>query len=338
MTITLEFPIQSSMADIKSGVSKEFFPLRRETGLVVVPYENPPMGKNVFTIALDATSEMVRIWPGLAKVTVEDSTAEPKPQMILHAAESGHKVQNKIRINSGQWGFWRWEYANAAPSSDLPAENFVIDSFPDGTKFAWAKNSPWVGTPAKRQPSSHRTEYIAWEREMTISVPKSDMHFLVGYDEQKCFIARLPEAAATVAQAHRILRPKNLTRDAVRQGEWFFDPLTIKGSEQIDARIKSEDISTLNGIHGWRWTRGRGSATLGPNTLWTTCRLENNSTHRAQSVIVLDGVMYAKGKISDSRTSRHHSIILDRWHRVVRNNESHAPLAQGTQRRQVRWD
>ena len=340
MTITLEFPVDTALDAVRTGVSEAFFPFRKETGLVVVPYETPPMGKNVFTIALDNTSEVIRLWPGLAKVKVKDFITEPRPQMVLQVIESGHAIPMTVRVGSNQWGAWRWDMARRAPDKDATPDQFITDSFPQETTFAWAKDSQWVGVQTKHS-TDFRPDYRSWSRDAVVTVPKSDMHFLVGYDEVKCFIARLPKAADTVTSAHKILRPQGLSRNAVRQGEWFFDPLTAKGSEQIDAFIKSNNLTPQMDHVAWRWTGSRVTANMPiSNRLYKNCRLERRSSHRASRLIVIDGIMYANGTVNDSRTSRHHALKLDGWHRVVRNLESHDPIPEGTQGRVAsrRWD
>ncbi len=65
-------------------------------------------------------------------------------------------------------------------------------------------------------------------------------HFLCGMDEQHLFIAELPEGASSTHEARESLRnpsvPSSLTvrgEKIVRQGEWFFVPLTTAEQARV---------------------------------------------------------------------------------------------------------
>jgi hypothetical protein len=144
----------------------------------------------------------------------------------------------------------------------------------------------------------------------TMEAPKSSTHLLMGYDEMRQFIAALPGRASTVEEAHALLRPQVGER-ALRQGEWFFEPATP---------------SELAAI---RRARQRGARALfGP--------LEPGSSHRA-SVVLIEGQRFAIGKIVDNRVGHHKPVLLEDWHRVVRNTELDTP-GGSHQRRRIMWD
>jgi hypothetical protein len=62
--------------------------------------------------------------------------------------------------------------------------------------------------------------------------------YLCGRDERHLFIARL-NGGTTVKEAHASLRPRRLPAEAIRQGEWFFVPLTPWEEQRLDAMIEA---------------------------------------------------------------------------------------------------
>lgn len=124
----------------------------------------------------------------------------------------------------------------------------------------------------------------------------SQTSFLVGVDEVRPFISVLKRKVNSVAEAHRELRPKGLKAGSVRQGEWFFEPCNKKQCEEIEGYAQDDYPFGFD-------------------------RLENGSSHEAV-LFRMDKEKYAKGFVLDRRHGNHKPLFLDRWHRVVRNNET----------------
>src|SRR5262249_4394851 len=62
-------------------------------------------------------------------------------------------------------------------------------------------------------------------------------HLLAGRDERQLFMCRLPEAVTSVAEAHRVLRPREVEasqESVLRQGEWFFLALPQRELEALE--------------------------------------------------------------------------------------------------------
>ena len=134
----------------------------------------------------------------------------------------------------------------------------------------------------------------------TLRAPKTSFSLLMGFDEVRQFIAALPGRALTVEEAHRLLRP-NVSRRARRQGEWFFDPATADERARIVA------------------AQHRGAMAI-------VQALERGSSHRA-SVLRVGNDLFAIGTVIDGRVKHHKPLVLDDWHRVIRNAELEAPTA-----------
>ena len=80
-------------------------------------------------------------------------------------------------------------------------------------------------------------------------------HFLCGMDEQHLFIAELPRGASSTHEARESLRnplvPSSLTlrgEKVVRQGEWFFVPLTTAEQARVASIAKTRGARENIGI------------------------------------------------------------------------------------------
>lgn len=148
----------------------------------------------------------------------------------------------------------------------------------------------------------------------TVQAPKATHSLLMGFDEIRQFIAALPKRASSVDEAHRLLRPVGLSRHAVRQGEWFFDPV-LAPEERRDVE-----------------RHGDGAIANMP--------LESGSSHRATVLVIRQAgahPKYAIGAVTDGRVKHHRTLVLNGWHRVVRNAEVVAPR-RGRQQQSLGWD
>lgn len=144
-------------------------------------------------------------------------------------------------------------------------------------------------------------------------------HFLCGMDESHLFIAQLPELCDSVRDAHRALRPNALDALeaaapalALRQGEWFFVPLSGDDEARVDALAKR----TYRVAHKVGIAEAAGIRRIG-------------RPHVAEEVVVLpepasvEGV-YVRGAVVHPD---HRTIVLPAWHRTLPNTERiEAPL------------
>ncbi len=149
-------------------------------------------------------------------------------------------------------------------------------------------------------------------------VPKSELTLLVGKDETAHFVSALPERVKTVREAHEILRPADVPKGSLRQGEWFFVPVTDEERKRIEDRIERNPLEIeplwLDGIR------------YNPDSRWS----HSNTTHAAHSALLFGGprrgTVFATGYVLDDRRQRgqkirHEPLWLHDWHRVVHNAE-----------------
>ncbi len=137
------------------------------------------------------------------------------------------------------------------------------------------------------------------EATVTAEVGASEMILLLGWDERAMFVAALPKAVKTVKNAHEILRPKGVPKDALRQGEFFFVPVSQKISDALDKKFCQSN--------------------------WTECsQLGASENHMAAMHLDYDRKEYAAGMIWD-KEKRHDPIWLDGWFEVVHNAELDLP-------------
>ncbi len=142
-------------------------------------------------------------------------------------------------------------------------------------------------------PDSTRFTYHKTTHTLVARAPATTTYFLVGFDEQHMFISELPEPVRTVAEAHNILIPKEIRgKSYVRQGEFFFVPLTTQESKELFKKARDNDLHSPEQIMG--------------------------SDHEASFMVQDDDDNeYVMGKIGNER----HELYLDRMHRVYRNRE-----------------
>jgi hypothetical protein len=139
-------------------------------------------------------------------------------------------------------------------------------------------------------------------------------HFLCGMDESHLFIAQLPQLARSVPAAHRALRPDELDRlertapaPALRQGEWFFVPLSDGEHARIDGLAKR----TYRVQHRKGIAEAAGIRRLGRQ-------------HVAEDVVLVRDVrsaedqVFARGAVTHPD---HKTVVLRRWHRTIPNTE-----------------
>lgn len=132
---------------------------------------------------------------------------------------------------------------------------------------------------------------------VTAKIPRSSTHFLIGYDENHLFISMLPRHVTSVADAHLALLPKELwnRKDYLRQGEFFFVPATERQKKLLCTTNKdTHDRLELVKSNG------------------------DESDHKAAATIIIDSTSFVSGAI---KHSRHKTLFLNGWYRVVNNRE-----------------
>jgi len=149
------------------------------------------------------------------------------------------------------------------------------------------------------------------------TIPADTRHFLVGRDEAHLFIARLPEAARSVAQAHHILAPGTVLTSrreghrVPRQGEHFFLPTDGAERAAIALALEEGAVPAPGIVHPSR----DGHRVL-----------RRGKPHRATECLVVAGRQFVRGVI---RHPDHAPLRLRDWMRPEVNREHEAAFAQG---------
>jgi hypothetical protein len=143
----------------------------------------------------------------------------------------------------------------------------------------------------------------------------STRHMLVGRDERQLFMCELPRPCTSVKQAHDALRTpiarsrsRSKLDQPIRQGEWFFIPITSEQSEGISRAISSNRVVVRR------------------KTSINSIIPRMGKPHVADEIVVLQvgvGVrlelhVYVQGAV---RHADHKTIHISHWRRVVRNLE-----------------
>ncbi len=190
----------------------------------------------------------------------------------------------------------------------------------------------------------------------TNKIQAEKRHFLMGMDESHLFICRLPTAAATVAEAHRILAPDEVhdrrarKEKVLRQGEWFFTPVN-RSVVDIEALIKEHGFHKNHRI-GPVGRRGRAHiademirvphrvpysadqmkgfrAQFASRPRFGAFRMPDGTVITRASDIPsfrVDFKEYVRGSI---KHPDHHALRLPDWHSVAVNTERTEEIAPG---------
>jgi len=129
--------------------------------------------------------------------------------------------------------------------------------------------------------------------------PQNTRYFLIGCDERRLFMCRLPGAVTSVPKAHACLRPGEIAASdrrkgapAYRQGEWF---LRIANSEEMERIVQF---------------LARKAAFIEQRAPINTRMRSTGKPHTAEELLVVpsDGV-YVRGYVrhADHKTLRLHS-------------------------------
>jgi hypothetical protein len=145
--------------------------------------------------------------------------------------------------------------------------------------------------------------------------------YLCGMDERHLFIARLA-GGTTVRDAHDSLRPRRLPSKAVRQGEWFFVPLTPWEAGRLEAMIAARRAVVL--------AKEPIAAGGNPHTADELARLPAPRWTSDQSSRGPAVAIFVRGAV---RHPEHKTVRFRSWVSVVRNAEP----AQSGPVRNVFW-
>ncbi len=284
----------------------------REAGLIAAPYARGPLGPEIFNLGMDQNSEIIRVWNGTASARVTAKRTGSKPQVVLRVTESAHANEHTITLH-------RNPNATQPPEmSSAELRSHITTNYPTGTTFR-IKSHKAVEGPDPYWRSGRKI--LRWSCVVEASVPAFDISFLIGYDEEKCFVCQLPGHATSITAAHNSLRPDTVPAGSPRHGEWFFVPVS-------DDKLWNALTDYVNDHLGYH---------IKEHVINGNVELESGSTHRS-SMVTYNGRKYAFGTVKDTRNKRHANIELEGWHEVVRNLEVIVTPAQSQTQRRQNWD
>lgn len=278
-------------------------------GIAAKDYLKPP-SDNPFLLSVDRSTPagVIRINEGNAKI---DCYVDPKfKQAVLHVEEKARKIKRFVRGSTH-----RSEPDLEEVKDDLQ-QRFPIDFTTKEIRWSFS------GVKVERVENfidEFRPPRIEWRPSGFVTaniLVDTKLDVLLGMDETAHFIAALPEQVTSVKDAHRVLKPKNkrLKKKSVRQGEWFFTPV----SDSLERRLDQFAIEFPRQV---RPTDLEWGST---HTARQALSLDSNLTvpmARAMRRLRIPLAIYVCGLILDTRKGHHEPLFLNRWHRVDRNSE-----------------
>lgn len=264
------------------------------------PYKRAPLTTGV--AALTITDGAIRFWPGNADVKVSDPNKDHR-QIVLRVDERKRVLTCNYTVNL------RWERHFSNSDGEISEESMrrlrleAQRFFPVHLPRRTFEN---ISISDIQIRNGNRIEQF--RASATVNAPGSDQSFLVGMDETAPFVAPLRNHPKTVTAAHASLRPAGVPATALRQGEFFFVPATRREQKEIQERLEN--------FHGTRVSPWQNGGYIGMGFR----PIENGSSHHAMTVSV-GRTRFAVGPVLDTRSQHHAPLMLDGWHRVVRNNE-----------------
>jgi hypothetical protein len=182
---------------------------------------------------------------------------------------------------------------------------------------------------------------------MLVGEGRDRSRFLCGHDERHWFVAAIPESAGvtTVSQARQALQPAPVRRAAaglrrgqrhrrrnpgfVRQGEWFFLP--VSGGLRPDVVLHNEPLrrERVSRAHVMEFAHRRGGATVHVSRAHPAglAQREFEALPEAErrrhfwSQMRRGPAVFAMGRV---RHPDHATIELPGWHQVLMNTEHEA--------------
>lgn len=147
--------------------------------------------------------------------------------------------------------------------------------------------------------------------------------YLCGFDERSLFIAQISEGR-TVAEAHEALMPDEVARypqPVVRQGEWFFLPVSDAELEALHEYLPG---------HPRSHRREEGIEPGGhPHVADEIVRVDRRYPRNGRVIRRMD--LYVRGRI---RHADHQTVAFEEWRRTVKNR---AVIPAGADRQRLRW-
>ena len=220
-------------------------------------------------------AERIRLWSGDGGNEIEALSINPAlGQVVLAVREPRRAYEDRIRIRGGR-----------VTRDEIEA--FVREG--GGGRVLRPKGSSWI-VERYTEPAERR--------------------FLVGFDQRHLFAVQVP-SGDTVAEAHEALKPAEVRAAEeywpgrlIRQGEWFFVPVTAKE----EARVR--DPFTPRARLGWRRALpGRGE----PHWTEEQIGLEGEPDSETGRPLMR---LYVRGTVHHRD---HRTICFDRWRRVYLN-------------------
>jgi hypothetical protein len=256
----------------------------RDAGIKITRLKESPIDFDVFLLRKEEVGKNGRLevfFGDNAEVKVYPNKS--KKQAVLDIHEPERLIEEEVSFS-----VWR-QYGNDLEGQAKSAFTVAV---PEDTTFT-------VEDIKKNESDqSPHSDYIYYTAKVIAEIPESRQYILCGIDESYHFVSLLPEPAKSVTQAHEILRPEGVDKNAYRQGEWFFQPVDQAMSDKLDNMIY--DI--------------RVDQPLSQDPY--------DETHYAKTAIRLGGRLYAIGFIFDERGAHHHSSLwLPEWCEVIRNTE-----------------
>jgi hypothetical protein len=210
------------------------------------------------------------------------------------------------------------EYHEAEPTLEKLKSKFINNfpmTMPNGT--LWNCDNFRIKKLGRAHPQSS-PYYSCWARVTAIVKNRTVNHLLIGMDETANFISPLPKKVKSIRNAHNDLRPKNVPRGALRQGEWFFIPATEAMVKTINGQLRM--------IHKLQ---------LGNTTHYALSGIHAKENRKYHD--------FAIGYIWDNRPGHHKPLYLDKWHKCVHNAEAELKVSEdqreaASRRRNRAWD
>jgi hypothetical protein len=140
--------------------------------------------------------------------------------------------------------------------------------------------------------------------------PVVTRHYLIGMDDGHLFIAELPHRGVinSVRDAHTLLKPiivreRERTVTVLRQGEWFFLPLTDAETREL-ATLQATDIAYTN-------------------VVLTVPKPHDPHPRHPPRMLNSHVAEYGLGAFVSGKVThhQHRTLVLDGWYRVVHNTE-----------------
>lgn len=364
--MVLDSPEKLKTSNIAQNAALIAKSIEDASGIPTVGYKRGPAGVQICIFSINQGA--LRIWPGAANFELIDANRKVK-QIVFRIKENARTVTGYskcdiygIRYKDGHW------YKTSTPSIGPYTNEAEIDiekypnnrlafkdtdrlqswlaiSLPNGTKYSYEVEGRYMEN-RSTQYQPNQENYVAYDYvKITAKVPSMDMYVLAGYDEKALFICELPEAVASIEEAHDALMPKEAKKASSykRQGEWFFVPVSDDEESRINNLLTKADFDNARVITSFGGlTTVKVNGPKGTKLELSSGPIEEQSSHIAASLLsVTSGKstsVYASGLISDRRTNHHRPLVLNRWHRVYRNLEVVRNLDDMNSQRRRYWD